>query len=437
MGSSARNIRMRYLLEKNIFPSKIFNSEFGKNTITLTGGTILAQILPFIFYPILGRIFNPAEFGLLATIASIIPFVAILASGMYENAILLADSKHEAADLVGMILWRGLLITLILGILLIFISPLIAKLFKESEFKKWLFVVPIAAYATVIYNVFNEWCVSNKYFKNLSLNKINFTSSITLSKVGFGILGISGNGLILGDLIGKLATSLSCIYRGIKLDKEIFLKIKFSNFTHVSKKYKSFSHYLMPDQILNNIVGFIHIIFIGAYFSITELGYISLVFSLLTVPVTVISASIKDVFRQRANIEYIETGNCRHTYLMLLKPITVISVFLFIPLFFLLPYVFPVFLGAKWSIAGKYAQLLLPMFIANFISMSLGGVLIIARKLNVSLLWQVFTIVTSIIAFVIGIFVFNSFFKTIICYMIARTSSYILYIFISYHYAKA
>ena len=70
---------------------KLKGSEFIKNSLTLSGGVAIAQVLPFLFYPVLGRIFTPAEFGLLAVITSIVSVLAVVGSGKYEGGILVAD----------------------------------------------------------------------------------------------------------------------------------------------------------------------------------------------------------------------------------------------------------------------------------------------------------------------------------------------------------
>ena len=46
-------------------------SSFAKNSLTLSGGVAVAQVLPLLFYPVLGRIFTDEEFGLLAAVSSI------------------------------------------------------------------------------------------------------------------------------------------------------------------------------------------------------------------------------------------------------------------------------------------------------------------------------------------------------------------------------
>ena len=56
---------------KELF-ARIKSSDFARNSLTLSGGVAVAQVLPFLFYPVLGRIFTPAEFVLMAVITSIV-----------------------------------------------------------------------------------------------------------------------------------------------------------------------------------------------------------------------------------------------------------------------------------------------------------------------------------------------------------------------------
>jgi O-antigen/teichoic acid export membrane protein len=381
--------------------------------------------------------FTPCEFGLLATISAITPIITIISSGMYEGAILISDSKQEAANIVGLIIFRSILVLAVIFLIFQVFSPQLSLWLKEPQLGKWLFVPPLCAFSTVIYNCFNEWCVTNKYFVSLSWNKIINTSAISIGKLCFGTIKIFGNGLIIGDLTGKSISAAVCVYKAYKQDGIFFYNVDYSQFKLLTKKYTDFPRYLMADQVLNNIGGSIHIFFISAYFSSTELGYVSMAATLLTVPITVISAAIKDVFRQKANEEFCKIGSCRDSYMRLLKPIAFFGIVFFGLLYFILPYSFTVFIGNQWVKAGIYSQLLLPMFVSNFISMSLGGVLIIAKKIIISLYWQLYTILVSVIAFLVGIFAFGTIEQTLFCFMVARTSSYILYMSLSYYYAES
>ena len=196
------------------------------------------------------------------------------------------------------------------------------------------------------------------------------------------------------------------------------------------------SFFLLLDQVLNNIGGSIHVVFFALYFNKTEIGYVAMALTILTAPITVIAGSIKDVFRQKANYEYIQTGNCRSIYIKLFFPILFFGFIFFFFLYLFVPDIFNIFLGNKWVITGKYSQILMPMFLTNFISMSLGGVLVIANKSYISMYWQLYNILLSVIGLFIGVFLFESMEETLFCFMIARSLSYITYSIISFYFAK-
>ena len=161
---------------------KIGSSDFIKNSLTLSGGVALAQVLPFLFYPVLGRIFTAEEFGLLAVLTSITSVLAVVGSGKYESGILVAGDKNEAANLALFAVVMGLATMAVSWVLMQFvlIRPLTAWL-DEPQLEHWIFVCPLAAFFIIVFNVYNEWCVRESYFKALSVNKIVNSAAITLS----------------------------------------------------------------------------------------------------------------------------------------------------------------------------------------------------------------------------------------------------------------
>jgi O-antigen/teichoic acid export membrane protein len=419
----------------------IFNSfkltSFIRNALTLTLGTFIAQGLPILFYPILSRVYSPKEFGVFAIVMAIAPFVTLFASGSYENAILITKNKREEANLIGFILLRSTIVVLVLLLLLYFIERPLLEWWNKQELQHLLYIPIIGALFTVIYNCFNEWCVKNKYFSTLAWNKIINTSSLSIGKLSFGLTPIMFNGLVIGDLIGKVISSSVAMYRAMTLGGKYFLAVKFKYFSSIRRRYIQFPRLMLPDQLLNNVGASMHVFFVAAYFGDTELGHLTMAMSLLYVPVTVISTAIKDVFRQKANEDFQTNGDIREFYLKLLKPIAAAAVFLAMPIYFILPDLFSFFLGKEWLPAGFYAQIMLPVFVTNFISMSLGGVFVIVNKMQISLYWQLYGIATSIISLLIGVYIFKTFEYTLICFAVARTSSYILYAVLSYYFAKS
>lgn len=81
----------------------IQNSNFIKNTFVLTLGTAIAQVLPMLLYPALGRLYTPEQFAVLAAITSFVSIISTFVTGKYENAIFIADTDKDA---VCLFLWH-------------------------------------------------------------------------------------------------------------------------------------------------------------------------------------------------------------------------------------------------------------------------------------------------------------------------------------------
>lgn len=410
---------------------------FAVDILTISIGTIISQVIPFILYPFLARIYAPEDFGVLAILAAFVPILAIIYSGMYEGGILVTESKNEAASLFLFILYRSSVIFCI-SIFLYFILRHFGYLFADDvhDLINLFYVVPISAFTLVIINCYNEWCVTYKYFVNLSVNKMFFTSSVGLSKLFLGLSKCFDNGLIFGDLLGKVFTAKYSAFAVLKKDSIFFYQVKYEKFNILRKKFRKFPKYLLPDQLVNNLSGSIHVFLIGFFFGNEDVGYLAMAASLLTVPVTVITAAVKDVFRERANREFKLSGNCRPLIMSILAPITIVSLIFFIPLYFVLPQAFTLALGEQWTKSGIFAQILVPMYVTNFVSMSLGGILVIADKMNISFYWQIFNLCLTTLAIFIGFYYFKDIKATLIAYTIAKSSAYVLFIIISYYFAK-
>lgn len=422
---------------KKILDKLPFKGDFVKNTLTLTLGTSIAQVIPILFYPVLGRIFSPEEFGLLATITSITAIIGALATGHYERSILITGTKQDAANMIGVILTLSFTVLFISLIVFQSFSNQFATWFNSPTLNKWLFVCPLIAFANIIYSCYNEWCVRNKYFINLSWNKIINAGSTTFSKLFFGIIKTISNGLIVGDLIGRSISASGCIYRALKNDKNVFLNISLSGMKVLAKRYIEFPKFSLPGSLLNNIGGQLPVMLIGIYYSSIEVGLFSMTVSVLSVPSSVISAAIRDTFRQRANEDYKRTGECRTILIKTIKLLSIFAIIGVLLIIFFLPALFEFVLGEEWRISGEYAQILIPMIALSFISNSLCGVLVIAEKIKIVLYAQIYYFFIALVSLLLGSWIFHSIKMTLIFFAVGMSSQYLLEIYLAFKYSRS
>lgn len=406
-----------------------------KNMLRLASGSALAQIIPILAYPILTRIYAPEDFGTFATVILFSSLIGIVASGSYEHAILITKSRLDAANLVALTLIRSSLVLLVSLIVLFFIRADAAELFNDPGLLTGLLYVPFIALGGIIFVCHSEWLVKYKGYSILSRNRIFQGVFLVASKVLFGINTLFSQALLAGELAGRLLASALSVYTILSTNFKVFRGVSVAGINDVRFRFCKFPRIMIFDQFFNVFVGSVHVLFIGAAFGPKELGYVTLLFSSLYLPITVITTSIKDVFRQRANIDYRNSGSCRPLYLSLLRVISLSAIIPFTVGFLIAPSIFPFVFGEEWARVGSYAQIMIPMYYFNFVSMSLGGVLIFAEKINVSLYWQVLSFIASVLALYIGCYVINDIFLCLILLAIARGLAYVAYGLLSYYFS--
>jgi len=410
-------------------------SGFVRNAGVLSIGTLVAQAITFASFPLLTRVFSPAEFGAVAVVYMLSSLLAIIASGSAESAILVARSRRSAAHVIGWILRRSAFVLGAALLMACFAMMAIDREWLDPAVRPWLPAVPAIAATTVVFNCYSEWSVRERRFGELARYRIVQSAAVAAFRSVLGLLSLPFNGLIAGEVIGKSLSALIGARSIFSANSRYFSAISLRRIRVERERFRRFPRYMMPDQLINTAGGTIHVPFIGAAFGSSELGFVSLTFSALYLPVTVVATAIKDVFRQRAAVDHQLTGSCRAIYLRLLLPVTAMGVVGFGLLYWWSPWLFTFMFGSGWAPVGEYARILIPMFFMNFVSMSMGGVLVITRRLGVSLGWQVANLGITLVALTTGIAYFRSIEATLWAFTVAKAVSYGLYMVLSYYYA--
>lgn len=382
---------------------KIRYSPYLKSLLVLTSGTFISQIVPIIFYPIVARIFSTEQFGSASIFVQITTILSVLCSGSYQYAIFVVRKKKEALNLLSFVIAISLFFLLAIGVVFFICRDGISKLLNEPLFHYLFFSPIIGAFAIIIYQSYNEWSVRQKQYGQLSTNKVINSFSVSISELLIGWInnGVAGNGLIVGELIGRCISALSCIFSIIIKQSHLLKFIHIKSFFHIAFKYSSFPKYIMTGKLINTIACSIPFFYLAMVYTKEQVGLFSMANSIIVIPSTVITLAVSDVFRQRANDDYAKTRSCRRILIKTIIPISLISACGFLLLFIIAPSIFSFVLGDKWYQAGIYARYLIPMMATSFVSEVAKPILIIADKKNFDFLWQVLFLLSMLITIVI------------------------------------
>lgn len=405
------------------------------NLFTLVSGTTIAQFFSLIFYPIFGRIFTPEDFGLLSALNTVAAIIAVIASGKYEQAIIVTRNRGEAINVAVLALLSATILCCFIFIAMLLFSEPILVVINNTMLIGWVQLSPIIALFIIIYNVFNEWCVKKGAFSSLAVNKITNSASISLSKFGLGIVAMGG-GLAFGEMLGRGISALSCVLHWVRVDRADFKLISWQKIKETARLYIDFPKYTMPEQVINTLAGSTSLIFILSYFGDRELGYYAMTQNILAIPMAFVGQAVMDVFRNRASIDFENSGSCRLIYRRMFRKITPIVFIAMIGIFFFLPSCFVFVLGEKWRVAGELAQLLFPSIAIGFLNNVFMSVWIIAGKLKQRLYWQISHFCMILITMLMGCVVYNNMWITVCFLSVGLGISYSISLYFTWCYSQ-
>ena len=400
------------------------NKVYYRNFLTMLSGNTLSQLIPFIIAPILSRIFSPEEFAVLANFMAIVGVIGIISTGRLELAVPIPQDHKKAQEIV----FTGLIITLLLGVLSVLIPIFayqISALYKDDQLAGYLWMVPFSVVSFGLLGLTNNWNLRQEKFHLLSIGKIaqsvvNNGLAALLGYIGWGI-----NGLIIAWLLSQYV-NIFILLVGVNR------KVSYKDFGIVTlkttlKEYKDF-------PLINSLHAFTDIFItqfllywvISSYFGFLELGLFAMMNKYVKAPIILVSTSVSQLF-------YVEAGkaiNQGASLFPIVKKTVRTSILFAIPFTIVLlvlgPWIFKIYLGTKWEAAGVYAQSLAPMLFLYFILSPISGLPILLNKQKGAFAFSVLGYSFTIFALFIGIWLQLDFSKTLIIYGAAFALFYLM-----------
>ena len=355
-------------------------SEFSRNVLTLMTGTVIAQAIPIAISPILTRIYTPEDFGLFAFYMAIASIISVIATGRYELAIMLPEKEEDALNIAALSGLITVFVSLISFTVIFVFNHQIVLWIEKPEVSNWLYLIPLSVLVTGLYQSFNYWHNRSKNYKVIAKNRIIQSGITGLSQSGLGLINTGVGGLIFGGLAGQ---SLACSYLARKVyvdDKRYFRCLNLGRINILAKKYINFPKIDVPTTLINIASSQMPNILLTSLYSPVIAGYYYLTQRVLQAPITLISSSVLDVFKQRASEDYKRLGNAKQIYKKTFLALMLMGGMPLIILFFIVEDMFALVFGEAWRVAGTYAQILLPALFLRFMANPLSFMFYVAEK---------------------------------------------------------
>ncbi|AGB49414.1 membrane protein involved in the export of O-antigen and teichoic acid [Methanomethylovorans hollandica DSM 15978] len=376
---------------------------FAADVLTLVGGTTFAQIVTILASPVLARLYTPEEFGTWALLISITMILGIIACLRYEFSIMLPDSDEEAVNLLGLSLSIVFVITAITILPIYFFKNEIALMLNSPQLGDYLWMIPLFIFVNGIFQALNYWNSRTKHFKRLSFAQVSRSLSTTGTQIVSGLIRypLTG-GLIVGNLVGNIISTLT-LGGQIWRDDKNFIRANLhpQKFIQGLKRYKKFPLIDTWSALLNSISWQLPAFLLAFYFSPAVVGFYSIGFRILQMPMSFIGSSLSQVFFQRASVANSQ-GGLDTLVETVFKVLVIVGLFPILTLAFVGSDVFSVIFGSSWAEAGVYAQILSIWAFVWFLSHPLSSIYVVMEKQQFGLKFNIFNLITRLLSLVIG-----------------------------------
>ncbi len=351
-----------------------FKSAFFKNFYMVLSGSVLSQIVVIFTTPILSRIYAPEDFGAASVFFSVVGFFTILSTFQYEGAIMLPKRNIDSLALVILSTMLAFVSSIFIGILLFFYHDVVFGWFHmESQSKFWEWI-PLAIVVYAVYSILSHWVTRLGQYKTIAYRQFFQSVSQSVTKIVLGKLSFVSTGLVVGTLLGIVA-SISILIKGRV--KDLFRSFRLITWDRIkdnAKRYHKFPKYTMIQGLMDTFQESLLLLVISALYGNAKLGMYTFTLALLQKPLQVIGASLGQVYFQDISKKFANEQEIYSDTIKLIKILLAVALVIYIPVVIFGPWIFDFFFGDNWWESGEIAQIMSLWLMLKLISSPISSI---------------------------------------------------------------
>lgn len=350
---------------KFICLKELYNAEITRNIITLSGGSIIAQLIPALMNLILARLYTSEDYGNFSIFISYAGIIAVFISARYEYAIVRPSKEIDALHIVVLSVLIALSLTFLLMLFIVLDDLFQFHLLNvPCKYGLLLFALSIA-----LLQVLTNYANRKEYYKLISLSAVMRSVMQAVSRMTFGVFYVKG-GLIFGCIIG-IWGGIGCLLHKIGW-YDLQRSFSWKRMRELALVYVNFPRFLLPSALLNVLSTNLPIILLAQFYSKDDIGQFAMANAILYMPITLIANAFGQIFYKKAcSWSLVQTSTLALRFLMFA---IFLSSFVLGIVFIGGERLFAFALGENWGKVGEYSICLSPWFMTVFCLSPLGWI---------------------------------------------------------------
>lgn len=375
-----------------------FKTKNFKGVLSLLAGNTIAKMIATLGGFVLANYYGPANYGVYKVFLSYVMILPILSTMRLDSIMVLQKGSKEIRNLFSGILVISFVLTflMVLGMVILNQWQLVDFRLPVSILILTGFGALLTAWNLTQNNLFTKY----KLFNQISTSFVIAALFSVVFQMVFYFLGWTETGLIYGWLVGLTA---SFIYNA-RVTKGRIQTVDVPLFKQSVLAHKRIVQYTFPSDAINGIANNILPILVIIYFSQAEVGIYSMAFTILSVPLMLLSGSVSRVYFQKAVAVGAENRAdlYRLTQKVILPNVLIMLVFvLFMNTLGI--YLLNLFLNDSWADLSLYILALSFWILARSAMNPISPIVMVIDKNHYSLIFNIYLLLVNFISLYFGV----------------------------------
>ena len=386
---------------------------FLKAISIIMSGTILAQLITFIFLPIITRLYSPENFNNLATYTAIVAILSTISCMRLEIAIAMPKNKIKALDLLFLSIF-SLCAFIVITTIVIVLFFIFYNDDESNSLYSYFWLIPIGLLFISIYTILQFWASRNKDFKLIANTRIKQSFISSVIQILFGYLGFLNIGLIFGHILQSAAGSGNLIK---KYKNELYSYIKNKQYLLIFetlKEYKDYPKYSTWEALMNVCSIQLPILIISLLVDVVA-GFILLATKILAAPMKLLGSAVSQAYLPYAAEK--DTSLLYDFTIKTIKGLLKVSILPFLLIAIVSPIVIPFIFGEQWEEVGFIISILVPFYFMQFLVSPVSMAIHVTKNQKMALYLQFFGLFIR----VVPILYFSLYWDEYVIYLYAVT----------------
>lgn len=320
-----------------------------RRALVLLMGAVGSQAIAFALSPVLTRLYDPKDFGILSVFTAVAGLVSVVASLGLDVAIVVERDQEEARSVFGLSIWISVVVT---GLTIVIASGVaVAGLLGNWSYAV-LAMLPLSVLLLANMQVLIGRALALGRNTAVALGRFFRSVGVGVAQITMALLGAQSATLVGGAVIGQLVT-VFVLLKSLKGSAgPTFSAVKMR---HSAKRYASMLCWWGPQTILNSAAVAAVPLVLSFYFDSSVVGLFAIADRVVQVPAITLGEVLRQSLLKSASDLADDHEAFRKYILRYIVGIGALFVLSALVFFFVAPQLFSFVFGSAWSKAGVFA----------------------------------------------------------------------------------